>query len=1759
MSFEIQNQLEPYTSSDKEFWIESLHSEIHPCSIIEDHNENGSRIPKYDKVSFSLDQKLSKRISDLSVKNDLSLFLVLLANTKILFNKYNLLKEIAIGVPSYKSSNSVIEGNIYPIISQINDEDTFKDLLIQIRENVLKAYKRQNVLMDEVLDHLGDKRANFFNVTVSLKSIHKSYEINQYSSDFVICFNKISQEEIKCDFKYNKRLYNYNTIKRLIDHLKKILDQSLNNINIAISDFKLITNSEKELIIRNNNKNQKKLIDEKTTYEIFNDIAKKNPSKTVVVHNNLRITYGELNKKVDLITSNLLNLNVKKGEFIGVFLERGIDFLASILAILKVNCIFVPLDPANPDERIRYMIDDSDITKIISNTSNYEQQRSLFPLNVILTDSLATNFLGNLNKLDVNYSIHNPMYIIYTSGTTGKPKGVIIRHDGALNHIYAEVDKLDLRKSFNFAQTAPLSSDISIWQFIGPVLFGGKTVIVDKEKLLNPKEFISIIREEKVSIVELVPSVLKIINDYIKDYPSEKELGFNLEWMMVTGETVRVDLINDWLSYFPDIKVVNAYGPAEASDDIAQYIITSSLKKGTLRIPIGKPIHNISIYILDQNLEIVPYGVPGEICVSGVGVGNGYINNQKSKESFIPNHIDSNGSVLYRTGDLGRLMDDGNIEYLGRIDNQVKINGHRIELEEIEILLSEHSLIKNSVVSIKRMGDKNILVAYYVIEEKKQSDSQDKLSLFREFLSEKLPSYLIPSKFIEIENIPTSNNGKINRLALPDPYEESVSFQPETNTVMYNLLKIWKSLLQQDIINLNDNFYELGGDSIIAIQIVARAKKEGIIISPQQIMYSHPTIFELSKIAKLEQENNQKTTIKRQVYSPITPIQSWFFKQDFNNRNDFNHHIFLELRCDLSKEILMQSIENLMNMHESLKYKFRIEGKEWIQYIDQNPEVPLAFFDISKLKIDKQDAFIESKINEINNEIDIEKGPIFSVVYFYRGSNSFGSLVFIVHHLVVDGISWRIILDDFHSIIDNSIRNYKEVYKNYSISYIEWANSLKEYADSIEVKEHLDFWKEDGNEYSDLFSIENLKDNSKANWSSYLLKIDEYVTELLLNVLSNKLNTNANELLICILANSLSMVTNKLNLTIDIEGHGRDTQKNENIFNSVGWFTSLFPLSLSLPNEDFSVDYFHKVNGKVKKTISKGMTFGLLKYLNKDVDVQKIINDETRSQVRFNYMGQFDSNVDNYIWFLPFKVNTSNVYSNWNSNPYLIDINSSILNNTLMINFNYTKPIRKDFIVKLAKRLKENIKILEKEVQNLNKSKNITNFPGINIKQEQLSNILKLKSNQKVEEIYYLSPMQKSVLFHNIFSAKDGANSQQISWDFIGPVDIESFKRSWQYVINRHSILRTSFYWRGLKDPLQVVSESLSLSFRDFDWSHYTDEEQKDLYHDLIIKEKNEGFNPTHLPLVRFYLIKTSSTSLKFVWSYWSSLFDNWSWTIILKEVFEKYKALEGLNEYETRTAPRFSQYIEFINKQEDKTSDYWKKELADYKGMVPSLSKLKINKKVPLNIQSLGFDLSKDLSNQLYRKCREYKVTISSFFQAVWSMFLYRKTDENDLLYGVLSSGRPSNLEGIENMVGLFVNILPVRLRITNDSSVFEIANQIQEKHINGKGYEHASMQLISKWAEIPMNLLQRIIRERSIVFITNPSIENMDSVSNMNLPYKDFKNNFQIDVPLRVFVSLGEFISFNVKYDKFLYDESTIEEIISYFKSYLECTLSL
>ncbi len=821
---------------------------------------------------FQLNRGLTQQLKELSQQSGSTLFMVLLAAFATLLSRYSGQDDVVIGSPIANRNHSEVESligcfiNTLALRTQLQGNPTFLELIERVKEMTLGAYDHQEFPLEKLVEELQPERslshALLFQVMFVLQNAPMGklelpgLTLNLLELEDLTAQNDIflsmteAETGLTAELGYNSDLFDRATIERLAINFQTLLESIVANPHQQVAQLPILGAIEQKQLVVDWNSTKAAYPLEQGFPQLFEQQVESTPDAIAVVFADKQLTYQELNARANRWARHLVELGVGAEIVVALMCDRNLDFLTAMLAIFKAGGAYLPLSPDHPAERLQQILSKSRVPLVLAGKQRESVVSPIIDQLEITTQLVYIEDLDQLDRSTDNLPIRctpdNLAYVIYTSGSTGTPKGAMLEHRGMLNHLYAKVTDLNLSANDIVAQTASQTFDISIWQFLVALLVGGKVEIIPTEIATDPIQLLSLVQFQRISILEIVPSLLRMTLQQIEDGAMSTELS-SLRWLLLTGETLSPQLCRQWFEHYPNIPMINAYGPTECSDDVTHYPIYASPPAETLNLPIGRPISNNQLYILDHRSQPVPIGVAGELYVGGIGVGRGYLNAPElTQQAFIPSPFaQSADKRLYKTGDKARYLTDGNIEFLGRIDYQVKIRGFRIELGEIEAVLNQYSQVREVTVIAREEQPGNPYLAAYIVASQAVTASD-----LRDFLKQKLPDYMVPGVFVFLDAIPLTPNGKVDRNALPMSdlnFSATNDFVPPATPTQADLAKLWAEVLNIPQVGIYHNFFELGGHSLLATQIVSRLPALFGVELPLRRLFESPTVAELAE------------------------------------------------------------------------------------------------------------------------------------------------------------------------------------------------------------------------------------------------------------------------------------------------------------------------------------------------------------------------------------------------------------------------------------------------------------------------------------------------------------------------------------------------------------------------------------------------------------------------------------------------------------------------------------------------------------------------------------------------------------------------------------------------------------------------------------------------------------------------------------------------------------------------------------------------
>jgi amino acid adenylation domain-containing protein/non-ribosomal peptide synthase protein (TIGR01720 family)/FkbM family methyltransferase len=1785
--------------------------------------------------------------------------------------------------------------------------------------------------------------------------------------------------------------------------------------------------------------------------------VERRPDAVAVVSGEEQWTYRQVNQRANQLAGYLMRLGVGPEVRVGLCLERGLEMVVGIVGILKAGGAYVPLDPTWPPQRLAELLAEAQVQVLVSRQALVS---GLVPENVRLVcwdrdeEDIARASLRN----PINRTLPaNAAYVIYTSGSSGVPKGVVVSHanlarlfeatDGLFN--FNEDDVWTVFHSFGF--------DFSVWELWGALVYGGRLVVVSYEVSRSPAAFYDLLCMERCTVLNQTPSAFRQI-PLGEAFPDAGQ-ALAVARVILGGEALDLRTVRPWLDRpGPRLEFVNMYGITETTVHVT-YRRLREADLGCRASLIGRPIADLQVYILDEQLELVPIGVAGELYVGGGGLARGYLQRPElTGDRFIPHPFSRNGGErLYRSGDLARYLPDGDIEYLGRIDHQVKVRGFRVEPDEIEVVLSQHPAVHQALVLTKEYapGDKR-LVAYLIPDPERASTVTQLLRLEREgqlthqsqyelpngmvvvhqnkyetnfvyheifeaqsylkhgitiregdcifdvganiglftlligqicngvavyafepipavfealrinttlyssnvklfncglstevgigtftyypyvsifsgrfadtgeeravvksflvnhqrsndpsvtlseddldpmlndrltgeclqcslttisevirqngvqhidllkidveksefdvlagieesdwgkirqvvvevhdmdgrlerisamlrrqgydlvveqdvllqstglyniyairpsanrlasektdghsvgrlvsvwrspnrlisdvqyFLKNKLPEHMVPGHFVLLDALPLTVNGKVDRNALAalDFARPRLTVAVAAHTpVEEQLVRLWTEVLRVDPVGVHDNFFELGGDSILSIQVTAKAKQAGLHLTPKQL-FDHPTIAELAAIAITPQPSLAQPVLASDSI-PLLPIQHWFFEQLRPDPHHFNQALELEMRQGLDSALLERSVQCLLEKHDALRMRFVESDGDWRQFdggLDR--PLPLLRIDLSALPDAQRNQAMASATSQLQASLNLSGGPLLRIALVDFGNRMRRRLVLIAHHLVVDAVSWRILLADLETAYTQLRAGETPRLSAQTVSFRHWAQRQKEYAGSDELPQELGYWLA-----SFRTPISSLpKDypqgiNATASARVVTESLSRLETRALLQEVSKAFHTQINDVLLTACLQSFARWTGKRSLLVDLEGHGR-----EQIFSdvdpshTVGWLTALFPVYLEMNESVTQGEALKSTKEQLRRIPGHGLGYGLLRYLRGDADIVERLRQRPQPEVSFNYLGRLDQTLSGSSLFEQIHDAGGQAYSPLGSRKYLIEINGRVTGDRLQMTWTFSENVhRRETIQKLAQDFSHALGSLINYCRtSLTRGYSPSDFPLAGLNQQTLDRVV--LSHASIDDIYPLSPAQLGMLFHTLSYPQSGGYFVPLSCELRGRLDHVVFRRAWQYVTDRHPVLRTSCLWEGLDEPLQVVHSQVEIPWEIIDWQGLSAGEQRRRLKTFVQAGRDHGSDLSKAPLMRAALIRLADRTYRFIWTFHHILLDGWSVALLLEEVRACYHAFCLGRDVAFEPSRPYRAFIAWLRQQDLSGAEaFWRQSLKNF-SVPPSLRlnpPLTGKENPEQEYQQRQGKLSSQATAALLSLAKQNRLTVNTFVQGAWSVILSHYLGSRDVVFGVTTSGRSVDIVGIESMVGCFINTLPARIRVLPEVPLLLWLKTLQEQQAEIQQFEYSPLFEVLSWSEIPRD---RPLFESILVFENYPA----------GVSLKDWGGGLEIfdahcidpsHYPLTVAAALIPELMLTINYDTRRFSEAAIARVLNDFENVL------
>ncbi|WP_143264169.1 non-ribosomal peptide synthetase, partial [Amycolatopsis kentuckyensis] len=1580
-----------------------------------------------------------------------TLFTTLTALVQVLLARYTGQDDVAVGTAVSGRDHDQLERlagffvNTLVLRSAVDAAEPFDVFLGRVKETTLAAFAAAEVPFDEVVDDLRPARDPSRTPLVQVLLVLQQDLVRPREAgalrlgehdlprprarfDLVLEFQPQGRSVA---IEYDTALFDAATIDRFAGHLRVLAEAVVAGPHRPVAELPLMGDAELAHLA-GLSRGPVLEAPEATLPQLFEAQAARTPDAVAVVCGDRSLTYAELDEQADRLAGVLVDRGAGPERFVAVSLPRTERILVALLGVLKSGAAYLPVDPAYPADRKELILDDAAPALLLTPDGHGPGSVPALAFDdPALLESTSAARRGRATNPD------HPAYVIHTSGSTGRPKGVVVAHRSAANLMaWARDDFGDVfRPGSTVVASTSLNFDVSVFEIFAPLVAGATVEIVRDVLALGEGEHTG----RPVGLVSGVPSAFAQLL-------AQGAVSVRPSTVVLAGEALTRHALLDIRNALPGSRIANIYGPTEST------VYATAWYHDTDRTPpIGRPIAGIRAYVLDRGLRPVPVGVPGELHLGGAGVARGYLGRPGLTASrFVADPAGEPGARMYRTGDVVRWTARGELEYLGRADDQVKIRGFRIEPGEVEAALRKHPAVTEAVVVARTDGGHQRLVAYVVPEAPAD---------LREFLGASLPAHLVPSAFVPLDRLPLNANGKLDRRALPAPdwTGGTTRVAPRTGTERL-LAAIWADALGLPEVGVEDNFFELGGDSILSIRLVSEAAKAGLRITTKDV-FRHQTIAALAAAAGVIAPAAERAAATGEVV--VTPIQHWFLDTDPADPDHFVQQLSVRLADDVDADRLRTAVNTVVAHHDALRLRFRRTAEGWTQ-----------------------DHAEPGEADVFGAEIDLEHGPL------VRAELDGTTLRLAVHHLVVDGVSWRILLEDLDHAYHGRDLSAR------TTSFQDWANRLAEH----DFAGDLPYWQAVAGTQ---IPLDTDGAGTVASTRTVTTRLDAELTRALLQDVPGAYRTQVNDVLLAALGGALRRWTGAERVLVDLEGHGReDLFDDVDLSRTVGWFTSLFPVALDVPGADVAT-LLKSVKEQLRAIPARGLSYGVLRHLAGTAPA-------VRPRLSFNYLGRFEAEGELYRGLerdLELEQNPADARA------HAVDVVARVTGGRLEITWFYSDQLHEEATIRtVADDLVHGLAGIVAHCTGPDAGgRTPSDFPLAALDQAAVDRLA--GDGREVEDIYPLTPAQAGMLFHRLTGGGRHAYLQQVTFVLGDVPDPAALGRAWQRVVDRTPVLRTRVVWDGLDEPVQVVHRQVTLPIEHQDWT--TEPVDLDA---VLAADRDAGLDLGELPLMRLLLARVSATEVRVVWTFHHLLLDGWSLFQVLSDVADAHAG---------RPLPSrrpFRDHVRWLSEQDTPAAEaYWRARLSGR----PEPARLRTDRAPGGHPAESTASLRIELpAGPLRTAAQRHGLTLNTLVQGAWAVLLARHTGRPEVCFGTTVAGRPADLPGAGEITGMFITTLPVVADVDERAAAADWLRGLQEAQAEARRFDHLSLARLQTWGG---------------EFDTLLVFENYPVTAELGL--RDLRGVETTNYPLSVVAYPGEErLEFLFGYDPELFDAETI-----------------
>jgi amino acid adenylation domain-containing protein/non-ribosomal peptide synthase protein (TIGR01720 family) len=1728
-----------------------------------------------DRVAVEWPAELQARMRDVAREHNATSFMVMQAALAVLLSTISASPDVAVGFPIAGRRDPALDElvgffvNTLVLRVDLAGDPTVAELLAQVRQRSLAAYEHQDVPFEVLVERLNPTRSLTHHPLVQVMLAWQNWQDNGSAAelslgDVQVTPLPVDTSTARTDLtislaerwsqtgepagigggvEFRTDVFDVASVVVLVERLRRVLDVMVADPGRRLSSVGVLDEAECARLDGWGNRAVLAAGPVGSAVSIpglFAEQVARSSGAVALTCGGRSVSYGELDEASNRLAHVLVGRGVGPGERVALLFDRSVEAVVAILAVLKTGAAYVPLDPAHPDARIGFVLGDAAPVVAVT-TAQLRSRLGGSGLLVIDVDDAVVGVQPS-SGLPVP-GAEGVAYLIYTSGTTGVPKGVAVTHRNVTRLLEALDGDVELSSGQVWSQCHSLAFDFSVWEIFGALLHGGRLVVVPDAVVRSPEDLHALLVSEQVNVLSQTPSAFYALQTADALQP-ERGQQLKLETVVFGGEALEPRRLQAWLDNHPGLpRMINMYGITETTVHASfREIVAGDLDSAVS--PIGVPLADLGFFVLDKWLRPVPAGVVGELYVAGAGLACGYVGRSDLTASrFVACPYGGPGARMYRTGDLVRWGGDGQLQYVGRADEQVKIRGYRIELGEVQAALAGCGGVVSAAVIARedRPGDKR-LVGYV-------TGTVDPAGA-RAQLAEKLPVYMVPAAVVVIEALPLTVNGKLDTRALPAPeYQEVDHYRAPGNPTEEILAGIYAQVLGLERVGVDESFFELGGDSILSMQVVARARAAGVVCRPRDV-FIEQTVDRLARVARpapfahlIQAVTGVGSHFDQGVEKVVpTPIMRWLYEVE-GPADQFNQTLVLQAPAGVTEADVVVLLQAVLDRHAMLRARVDDAGREgWSVTVPEAGSVHAGGC------LQSVEALSDAAVVDARSRLNPAAGAMLSALWV----GATGQLMLIIHHLAIDGVSWRILLEDLNIAWVQHRGGQPVVLSAAGTSFGQWSSLLAEYARHPEVVEQAKVWRQVAGAPAVLPAVEPGVD-TYANAGLLTVELDVETSRMLLGAVPAAFHAGVQDILLIAFGLAVAEFSGAgaAPVGIDVEGHGRQEEEmgaDVDLSRTVGWFTTKYPVSLAVGGLSWAqVVAGEAALGAVVKdakeqlrALPDGLTYGVLRYLNPDVDLAG-----SDPAIGFNYLGRLGAaaaELSDDFW----RISQDGGAAAGTSQAvpltlaHAIELNASTADTDsgprLQANWGWApSAVEQEQVNRLSRLWFEALAGICAHVRRGGGGLTPSDIAPARLSQQQIDELCR---QYRVADLLPLTPLQQGLLFHASAAQVSGDDVYAVQLDITlaGPLDADRLRDAVQTVVDRHPNLAARFCER-FGEPVQIIPADPETPWRyvDLDPGVVDVEEQ---IQQLCAAERAAVCDFANPPAFRVAVIRTGPDHHRLVLTNHHILMDGWSLQILLQEVFVSYYG------HRLPVAGSYRRFVSWLaDRDRGAAHAAWREVLAgfDTPTLVGPPDRFGLGQR---DIES--FRVSEETTWALGELARSHKTTVSTVLQAAFAQLLCSVTGQQDVAFGAVVSGRPAEVVGADSMVGLLINTVPVRANITPTTTTTDLLDQLQSAHNHTLEHQHLAL------SDIHRITGQERLFDTVFVYENYPA-GTAAAGSDGELAVTDVAMRDFYHYPLTIQALPGRELELRIQFRTDVFDVTTVEALIERFKRVL------